>query len=78
MPTFAENRNMGRQSVIILESDEHAECWGSLVKLCDAHPNFSYGYLKSKKFPFQYKGWLFIKVRWNERQYYAKGSSLLE
>jgi hypothetical protein len=64
---------MGRQSVIIIESDEHVECWGSLMKICDAHKEFSYLYIRKKKFPFLYKGWKFYKVRWNERQYYAKG-----
>lgn len=64
---------MGRQSVIIIESDEHIECWASFPKLCRAHPDFSYEYVRRLKFPFTYKGWKFYKVRWNERQYYAKG-----
>jgi hypothetical protein len=41
--------------------DEIIEIYPTLTKLCDANPEFSYNYLKSKKFPFTYKGYEFIK-----------------
>jgi hypothetical protein len=76
MPILQKSRNVERKTVIIIENDEHVECWGSLKRLCDpdnGHSNFSYHFLKRKKFPFLYKGWKFYKVRFSERQFYAKG-----
>lgn len=48
------------------ETDKH-EVWGALTNICDAHPNFSYTYLVKKKFPFEYKGWIFKKVKYNSK-----------
>ena len=41
------------------------EFWSNLKLLCENHPEFSYDYIKSKKFPFEYKGWDFRKVEVN-------------
>lgn len=49
-------------NIIILRKGETIETWGTLTEICEVHPEFSYHYLKGKKFPFEYKGWSFIKV----------------
>ena len=41
--------------------DFRQEAWGSLTELCRAH-EWSYNYLKRKKLPFEYKGWLINRV----------------
>jgi hypothetical protein len=51
--------------IILLEKDGIKESWGSLTNLCEAHPDFSYEYIKSWKFPFKYKGWNFSKLPHN-------------
>lgn len=48
--------------VIILQKRDEVEVWGCITKICFAHEDFSYHYLKGKKFPFDYKGWRFTKV----------------
>jgi hypothetical protein len=53
------------ENIIILTDGESYETWGSLVKLCKAH-NLSYNWLKTKKFPFKYKGMRFIKTPFSE------------
>ena len=69
-------RNMGRETVIVIENDETLECWGSLKRLCEdpekGHSEFVFNTIRRKKFPFEYKGWRCYKVRFNDRQYYAK------
>ena len=50
------------KNVIIMQQDDQVEVWGCITKICIAHPDFSYHYIKSKKFPFEYKGWKFIKT----------------
>ncbi|GHB44385.1 hypothetical protein [Mongoliitalea lutea] len=49
------------KNIILLSQGEKREVWTSLVLLCDAHPEFSYHYIKKYKFPFEYKGWFFEK-----------------
>ena len=52
------------QNVIILIKDDIVEVWGRITEIAEAHSDFSYSTLKSKKFPFNYKGWRFYKVRY--------------
>ena len=49
------------KNIIILTNGEFHEAWGSLVEICK-EKNFSYNYLKRKKYPFTYKGLNFIRV----------------
>ena len=56
------------KKVIVLMKGEKVEVWGNLVWLCRAHEDFSYSYIKGRKFPFYYKGWVFTKVNYNERE----------
>lgn len=51
--------------MIHLSQGEKAELWSSLTKLCRCHEDFSYYYLKRKKFPFEYKGWNFKRIKPN-------------
>ncbi len=55
---------MHRDSIIILINKDLdlMEAWGSLTEICKMHKEFSYNYLKKKKFPFEYKEWEFKKV----------------
>lgn len=59
------------KSVIFIEDieTEIKEAWGSLTGLCDKHPEFSYYYLKGKKFPFEYKGVKFTKVKYRTKNF---------
>ena len=59
---------------IIIENEETVENYSSLKKCSEKHPEFSYTYLqkKSSHFPFEYKGWKFYKVRFNDRHYFTK------
>jgi len=61
------------KNIIIIINGDNMEAWSSLSKMTQAHPEFSYEYLKKKSriYPFKYKGWEFYKVRFNGRQYYA-------
>jgi|GEM_PF-5692406 len=49
------------QNIIILTKEESYEAWGSLVELCKVK-GFSYNYLKRFKYPFNYKGFYFVRV----------------
>lgn len=49
------------QNIIILSSGDLTEAWGSLVELCKVK-GYSYNYLKSKSYPFIYKGVNFDRV----------------
>lgn len=53
-------------NIIILSRGDLREYWSSLVLLCEAHPEFSYHYIKRNKFPFEYKGWTFEKEAINQ------------
>jgi len=55
------------KNVIILSGEGRRETWGSLTMLCKHHPDFSYHFLKAKKYPFEYKGWLFEKLPYNKK-----------
>jgi len=54
------------RKVIVLEREDKQEFWSNLKLLCAHHPNFSYEYIKSRKFPFDYKEWHFRKVEVNK------------
>jgi len=47
--------------LIVAYKDKEVLTDTSLTKLCKQNTNFNYGYLKSKKYPFTYKGWQFEK-----------------
>jgi len=72
MSIFPESRNMERQTVVIIECDDHIECYGSLKAACDVHTEFVFNTVRRKQFPFEYMGWKFYKVRFNQRTFYAK------
>lgn len=55
------------QNVIVIWSEDALEVWGTITDLAEAHPDFSYSTLKSKKFPFTYKGWRFVKVKYKTK-----------
>jgi len=50
-----------------MQKDDEVEVWGCVTRLCLVHTGFSYHYLKGKKFPFNYKGWEFKKVKYNKK-----------
>ena len=52
------------KNVIVMQKDDEVEVWGCITKICLVHKNFSYHYLKGLKFPFEYKGWKFIKTKY--------------
>ena len=54
-------------NVIVMQKEDEVEVWGCVTRLCLVHTNFSYHYLKGKKFPFNYKGWEFKKVKYNKK-----------
>ena len=43
------------------------QAWSTLTECCKANEHFSYGYIKTLKFPFTYKGYEFYKVRYNQK-----------
>lgn len=51
------------KTVIIISKGDLVGAYKALTHVCKAHKEFSYHYLKSKKFPFVYKGWNFIKEK---------------
>lgn len=51
---------MSNKTIIVLTKGESLETWGSLSEICRVK-DWSYNYLKKKKFPFEYKGWKFRK-----------------
>jgi hypothetical protein len=53
------------RNIIVIQKDGKEEHWSNLKLLCDNHPEFSYGYIKPWKFPFEYKGWSFRKFEVN-------------
>lgn len=52
---------MGKRVIILSRGDE-VDAYGSLTEICRKNKDFSYHYLKSKKYPFSYKGWEFNRV----------------
>lgn len=52
-----------KQNVIILIKGDSYEVWGSLTRLCEAHQELSYNYLKRLEFPFENNGYTFIKTK---------------
>jgi hypothetical protein len=49
--------------MIILHKEDTYEAWGALTNLCKSRGEFKYQTLKEKDFPFDYKGWKFVKVK---------------
>lgn len=54
------------RNIIVIRKEGHEEFWSNLKLLCKHHPEFSYEYIKSWKFPFDYKGWSFRKAEVNK------------
>lgn len=54
--------------VIVIEKEGIREHYSSMPKVCEAHPEFSPSYVRLKKFPFEYKGWSFTKVKINPHE----------
>lgn len=54
--------------VIIIEKEVVRELYSSIPKVCEAHPEFSYSYVRLLKFPFDYKGWRFSKEKINPHE----------
>jgi len=59
---------MERNNIIVLTKGLQVETWGSITEICDVHKNFSYLTLRTKKFPFTYKGVHFQKVPYRTKQ----------
>ena len=53
-------------NVIVIQKDGEIQVWGSLTRICKHHLEFRYGYVKHKSYPFIYKGWKFIKTKYNK------------
>lgn len=51
------------RTVVLLISDTTIKSYSTLTRLCKDNKEFSYSYLKSKKFPFTYKKYKFIKTK---------------
>ena len=54
------------EKVIILTDGEIQEVWGSLSEICRVY-GFSRNYLKTKKYPFTYKGLQFTRVEFRKQ-----------
>lgn len=52
--------------VIIVTDGENHEVWGSLSEICRVY-GYSRNYLKTKKYPFKYRGLDFIRVEFRKR-----------
>jgi len=55
------------KNVIIVKKDEQLEAWGSLTDACKNHPEMQYHTIKSKKYPFEHKGFKLIKLKYNNK-----------
>ena len=66
---------MERSNIIILTNLDtlDQEAWGSLTELCDNHERFKYSTIKAKKYPFEYKGFLFNKVKYRKKYLHDNG-----
>lgn len=60
---------MNQKNIVVLSKDGKRECWGSLKEICEEHKDhkFSYNYLKSKSYPFEYKGFTFERFPFRVR-----------
>lgn len=59
---------MKKKYIIVLVRGQEVQAWSTLTECCKANEHFSYGYIKTLKFPFTYKGYEFYKVRYNQKQ----------
>jgi hypothetical protein len=55
------------KNVIVLTKEGKKEAWGSLTQACKEHPEFQYPTIKSKKYPFEHKGFKFEKLKYNHK-----------
>ena len=60
------------KEVVIIKSEsdkigETVEAWGSLTSVCKNHKAFQYHTIKKIPFPFNHKGFRFIKVKYNAK-----------
>lgn len=51
--------------MIVLQKDDEVELYTTLTNVVKAHKDFSYYYLRGLKFPFEYKGYSFKKIKVN-------------
>ncbi len=58
---------MKKKYIIVLVRGQEVQAWSTLTECCKANEHFSYGYIKTLKFPFTYKGYEFYKVRYNQK-----------
>ena len=54
------------EKVIILTDGKNYEVWGGLAEICRVY-GFSRDYLKTKKYPFTYKGIQFIRKEYRTK-----------
>lgn len=57
------------KNIIILQvisNPSIQETWGSLTEICEKHPDLIYSEIRTKKFPFDYKGIRFTKVPYKQ------------
>lgn len=54
------------RKVIVISKGNMFEMWTTLTKMCKAHPEFSYPYLKNRRYPYEYKGLKFEIKHMNE------------
>ena len=59
-----DRKNPDRKA-IVLSKDGLIEVYGSITRLCDYHKDIKLNTVKSKKFPFFYKGYKFQKFNIN-------------
>ena len=62
------NRKATKDNVIVLSKQDTGafETWGSLTEVCEAH-NLPYHTLKSKKYPFEFRGFRFVKTKYRQK-----------
>ena len=57
-------------NIIIIYSFDDMKAYSSLKKCCNANPQFCYDYIVRKKMPFEYKGYVFNRIKvnadWND------------
>ena len=56
---------MERKHIIIVEHNNNKQAWGGFKNAAESN-GLIYNTLKAKKFPFEYKGYKFIKVKFNK------------
>jgi len=54
------------QVIVLTDKNGNHEAWGSLVELCKEHV-LSHNYLKKKKYPFDYRGVKFERLKFRQK-----------